>query len=389
MRIAVVHSYYSNRMPSGENIIVDLQVGALRRAGHDVQVISRRQEDVEKSRIYPVVTALRVATNRGPRPVDEIDRFDPDIVHVHNLFPNFGRSWAARYSSRLVTTLHNYRPLCAAATLLRDGESCTLCPERHSASPALRYRCFKGTLAATLPVAVGMRFERDPLLAASARIIAITDDMRSRYAAIGFPEHKIVTVPNFVPAADSPGTHDGDEYGDFWLYVGRISEEKGILPLVREWPNGPRLKVVGTGPLEDDLRRMARPTVELLGQQPPVEVRALMAGARGLFFPSIWPEGLPTVYLEALAAGLPVVAGERSVVGQLVERDSTGIVISGSVADGIEKAGAEFPGLITHCRNVYEKFYTEAAWVRAVQGVYDDVLHAPTETSGGDAAGHP
>ena len=61
---------------------------------------------------------MSVATNRGPYPVDEIDRFDPDIVHVHNLFPNFGRSWASRYSSRLVTTIHNYRPLCAAATLL-------------------------------------------------------------------------------------------------------------------------------------------------------------------------------------------------------------------------------------------------------------------------------
>lgn len=382
MRIAVVHSYYSNRMPSGENVVVDLQVEALRRAGHDVRVISRHQEDVEKSRIYPAVTAIRVATNRGPRPIDEINQFDPDIVHVHNLFPNFGRSWASRYSSRLVTTVHNYRPLCAAATLLRDGESCTLCPERHSALAALKYRCFKGSLVATLPVAVGMRFDRDPLLAAAARIITINDDMRSRYAAMGLPEHKIVTVPNFVPAADSPGTHDGDEHGDFWLFVGRITHEKGILPLVRDWPNGPRLKVVGSGPLHDDLRRMARPTVELLGQRSPTEVRALMAAARGLFFPSIWPEGLPTVYLEALAAGLPVLAGARSIVSQLVERDGTGTVLSGSVADDIERADAEFPGLIAHCRNVYEKFYTEVAWVRATLGVYGDVMAAPRRVSG-------
>ena len=381
MRIAIIHSYYSNRMPSGENVVVDLQVEALRRAGHDVRVISLRQQDVEKSRIYRAATAIRVATNRGPRPTDKIDQFDPDIVHVHNLFPNFGRSWAPQYSSRLVTTLHNYRPLCAAATLLRDGESCTLCPERHSALPALRYRCFKGSRVATLPVAVGMRFDRDPLLAAAARIITINDDMRSRYTAIGLPEHKIVTVPNFAPAAGSPGAHDGDEHGDFWLFVGRITHEKGILPLVRDWPNGPRLKVVGSGPLEDDLRQMARPTVDLLGQRSPTEVAVLMAAARGLFFPSIWPEGLPTVYLEALAAGLPVIAGARSIVGQLVERDGTGIVMSGSVADDIDRADAVLPGLIAHCRNVYEKLYTEAAWVRAVQGVYGEVLAAPPNFS--------
>lgn len=374
MRIAVVHSYYSNRVPSGENVIVDLQVEALRRAGHDVRVISRRQEDVEQSRAYPVVTAIGVATNRGPRPIDEIDQFDPDIVHVHNLFPNFGRSWAARYSSRLVTTVHNYRPLCAAATLLRDGESCTLCPERHSALPAVRHGCFKGSRVATVPVALGMRFERDPLLAAAARVITINDDMRSRYSAMGLSEHKIVTVPNFTSAATAPGTHGGDEHGDFWLFVGRISHEKGILPLVRDWPDGPRLKVLGSGPLDEDLRGMARRNVELLGHRSPTEVRALMAAARGLLFPSIWPEGLPTVYLEALAAGLPVIAGARSIVGQLVERDGTGIVMSGSVADDIERANAEFPGLIAHCRNVYQKFYTEAAWLSAMQDVYGDVL---------------
>jgi glycosyltransferase involved in cell wall biosynthesis len=374
MRIAVVHSYYSNRVPSGENVIVDLQIEALRRAGHDVRVMSRHQEDVERSRAYPAVTAVGVATNRGPRPVDEIDRFDPDIVHVHNLFPNFGRKWAARYSSRLVTTVHNYRPLCAAATLLRDGESCTLCPERHSALPALKHRCFKGSRVATLPVALGMRFDRDPLLAAAARIITINDDMRSRYTAMGLPEHKIVTVPNFTSAATSAGTHRGDEQGDFWLYVGRISHEKGILPLVRDWPNGPRLKVLGAGPLDKELRRIAPPSVELLGHRSPAEVRGLMAAARGLFFPSIWPEGLPTVYLEALAAGLPVIAGARSIVGQLVERDGTGILMSGSVADDISRADAKFPELIAHCRDVYQKFYTEAAWLSAMQGVYGDVL---------------
>jgi glycosyltransferase involved in cell wall biosynthesis len=112
----------------------------------------------------------------------------------------------------------------------------------------------------------------------------------------------------------------------------------------------------------------------VLGQLSPTEVRALMAAARGMFFPSIWPEGLPTVYLEALAAGLPVVAGPRSIVGELVERDGTGVVMSGSVVDDIDRADAEFPGLTSHCREIYEKFYAEAAWVTAIEEVYSDVL---------------
>jgi len=211
-------------------------------------------------------------------------------------------------------------------------------------------------------------------LAAAARIITINDDMRSHYTAVGVPDGKLVTVPNFVPAAGLPGAHGGDEQGDFWLFVGRISDEKGIVPLVRGWPEGARLKVVGSGPLEDVLRRIAPPTVELLGQRPHTEVRALMDAARGLFFPSIWPEGLPTVYLEALAAGLPVVAGPRSIVARLVERDGTGLVMSGSVADDLERADAEFRGQSAHCRAVYETLYTETAWAAAVQRVYADVI---------------
>lgn len=376
LRIAVIHSYYSQRMPSGENVVVDLQVEALRKAGHDVRVVARYQEQEEEARFYPALAALRVATNRGPTPDKEIEEFDPEIIHVHNLFPNFGRTWTERYSSRLVATLHNYRPICSAATLFRDGAPCTLCPDQHSSRPAIRYGCFRASRVATVPVSLGMRFERDPLLASAARIITLNDDMRRYYAEVGVPLSKLVTVPNFVPAAERLGDHRGDERGDFWLFVGRLSDDKGILPLVSAWPDGPRLKVVGSGPLEDDVARAAGPTVELLGQRPYAEVQALLGAARGLFFPSLWPEGLPTIYLEALAAGLPVVAWPPSIVGQLVAQDQTGFVTSGVVTDDIARADAEFPSLSSHCRDVYERRYTETAWVAAAESVYADVVDA-------------
>ena len=76
--------------------------------------------------------------------------------------------------------------------------------------------------------------------------------MRSHYAAVGVPEDKIVTVPNFVHVADASGKHAGDERGDFWIFVGRLTHDKGIVALVHDWPAGPRLKVVGSGPLESE-----------------------------------------------------------------------------------------------------------------------------------------
>lgn len=367
LRVAVVHSYYSSRVPSGENVVVDLQVGALRRAGHDVRVVARRTDELEQSRLFPLAAGLRVASGRGFSPVAELDAFEPDVVHVHNLFPNFGRTWVRRYGPRLVTTLHNYRPICPAATMYRDGRPCSLCPDGGSARPSVTHACYKDSRLQTVPVALGTHFARDPLLASASRVVTLNDDMLARYASYGVPNERLVTVPNFVPSGP---TGDPVAVGDHWLFVGRLCEEKGIVPLVRNWPVGPRLLVVGTGPLEDEVRRASGPSVELLGQRGNAEVRDLLRRARGLFFPSVWPEGLPTVYLEALASGTPVVASAQSIVGSLVTQEGTGFVASGSVAADLARAEAEFPGLRAACRSAFESRYTEAAWVAAIERVY-------------------
>jgi glycosyltransferase involved in cell wall biosynthesis len=370
MKVAVVHGYYSSRVPSGENVVVDLQADALRRAGHDVEVFAIGQDEVEHGRGYVLGAAWRAATGRGPAP--ELGRFEPDVVHVHNLFPNFGRRWTSEYADRLVATLHNYRPMCPAATLFRDGHDCTECPDGLNARPSVRHACYKDSRLASVPVAIGTRFAEDPLLTAASRLVALNDGMAERYAAVGVPRGKLVTVPNFVP---DPGVAPAaGAVRSHWLYVGRLTPEKGILPLVRQWPAGQPLRVVGSGPLEEDVRRAAaaRPEIELLGMVDHSLVLELLAGARGLVFPSLWPEGLPTVYLEALAAGTPVLASRESVVGRLVAEQGTGMVVT----DGWPAALASFADAPTsgeHCRRVFEEHYTESAWLSRIEEVYSEV----------------
>jgi glycosyltransferase involved in cell wall biosynthesis len=367
MRVAVVHGYYSSRVPSGENVVVDLQVAALRRAGHDVEVFAIRQDEAEQSRGYVVGAAWRAATGRGPAP--DLDRFAPDVVHVHNLFPNFGRRWTGQYDDRLVATLHNYRPICPAATLFRDGHDCAECPDAGNARPAVQHACYRDSRLATVPVALGTRFADDPLLRSATRLVVLNDDMAERYAAVGVPRDKLVTVPNFVP---DPAAPDGaPAQRNHWLYVGRLAEEKGILPLVERWPAGHRLLDVGAGPLEQPVRRAAldRPEIDLLGMVGHDEVLRLLAGAHGLVFPSLWPEGLPTVYLEALAAGTPVLASPESVVGRLVAEQGTGVVVAGDWAAALADVEAR-PELGARCRAVFEEHYTERAWLARIETVY-------------------
>jgi glycosyltransferase involved in cell wall biosynthesis len=372
LRIAVVHSFYSSRQPSGENVVVNLQVEALKRAGHEVLLIDRSTDELEQSATYPIRAGLRAATGRGDSPLAEIQTHRPDVVHIHNLFPNLGRRWVQQLDVPLVTTLHNYRPICPAGTLLRDGVTCTLCPDTEHARHAVIHACFKDSRAQTLPVALGTRFADDPVLRRADRIITLNNDMQATYAGYGVPADLLVTVPNFVlPQAELAGRR-----GENWLFVGRLSYEKGIIELLNHWPDDRRLLIVGTGPQAEEAQALAGPNVTFLGQLPHAEVAALMAASRALVFPSLWPEGLPTVYLEALAAGLPVLAWPQSIVGTLVARDATGLVTSGDLAADLAHADREFPTLADHCREVFERLYSEHAWVTAMTDVYRSVVAA-------------
>ena len=91
MKVAIVHSFYSTRAAGGgeNNAVVD-EVEALRRRGHRVLLIDQSTDVRERARLYPFEAAITVATGVGRSPLKALKHFEPDVVHVHNLFPNYG-----------------------------------------------------------------------------------------------------------------------------------------------------------------------------------------------------------------------------------------------------------------------------------------------------------
>lgn len=361
-----MHSYYSDGKPSGENVMVDAAAAALRRAGHAVDLVGRRTDHLNGRAGYTAMAALGTVTGIGPSPVGELWATDVDVVHVHNLFPNFGRAWLRTLSKPLVVTLHNYRPLCAAATLFRAGATCTAC--LRNPLPGLRHGCYRGSRMATLPLTLGQRTLRRDLLGRADRLIVLSDVQRDVYVRAGVDERKLVVVPNFVPDELDRGSGAG---GVDWVFAGRLDNAKGIIELVARWPRELRLTVFGAGPLLANAKELARGKhIIFAGHLPREAVTAAVHNARGLVFPSRWPDPFGLAYAEAMAAGTPVLARRPAAAAQFVHQHGTGMAVDEITVDAIRAAHELFPSLRTACRAAYVTHYREPDHVAALTEVY-------------------
>ncbi|WP_171027478.1 glycosyltransferase family 4 protein [Pseudarthrobacter sp. NamE2] len=373
MKVALVHSYYSSRQPSGENVVVDAQAAALRAHGVDVRVVAARTDDLEKRTGYKLASAVNVSLGRGLSPIEELQRFGPDVVHVHNLFPNWGTSWLTDWRGPMVTTVHNFRPVCAAGTLFLDGKVCTRCPDSSSLK-AVTNACYRESKIASVPLAIRNRkgVAGDRLLSRADRVILLSPRAQHMYHSFGLPPDKTEIIPNFV--SDS-GFQPWMQPGVDWVYVGRLTAEKGITKLLRHWPDNVNLRVYGDGPLRQEVEALSRSNVRYLGQISHNEVPRVLAESRGLVFPSEWAEGLPMIYAEALASGRLVVAKSGNSAADDISLHNVGQVFHswndiGAALEHVCNREAEI-GL--RARAHFESSYSRHIWLAKTMDLYRSV----------------
>jgi glycosyltransferase involved in cell wall biosynthesis len=165
--------------------------------------------------------------------------------------------------------------------------------------------------------------------------ISLTDFARNKFLEEGFAPERIVTKGNFVDPDPGPGTGKGD----FVLFAGRLTREKGIETLLCAWKRlkpSCVLKIVGEGPLSETLRASTQhlPNIEWLGVRPSSEVSDLMGAAKLLVFPSEWYETFGRVAIESFAKGTPVIASRIGAIAEVVDDLSNGLLFEpGNAAD--------------------------------------------------------
>jgi glycosyltransferase involved in cell wall biosynthesis len=206
--------------------------------------------------------------------------------------------------------------------------------------------------------------------------IAPSEFARSKFVEGGLPADRIVVKPNFV--SPDPGVGTGS--GEYALFAGRLSEEKGIWAMTSAWLELSQIPLVvaGDGPMSG----MAWPRgVSWVGGQTREEVLSLMQRARVLIVPSVWHETGPLTVIEAFACGLPVIASDLGSIAERVTHERTGLLFNaGDAADLARKVrwAFEHPEAIdsmrVEARREFEEKYTAEHNYEMLMAIYKTAI---------------
>ena len=397
LRILSVYNRYLNR--GGEDEVFESEASLLEQNGCEVMRLTEQVRDPNDMKISEkAILALNTIWSRKWFLAIQnlLRRERPSVVHIHNWFPLFSPAIyyaAQRTGTPVVQTLHNYRLLCPNSLFYCNGGICEDCLVSGSPLPGVFKGCYRESYAQTMVLASMLTIHR--LLRTWDRkvdvYIALTHFGRNKFIEGGIPKEKIVVKPNFV----YPDPKMLETKGDYALFLGRLSVEKGVKTLLDAWKKIPDfpLKVVGDGIYRSELHEMAQrgdlSNVELVGLLPHAEGMQRLQDARFLIMPSVWYEPFGLSIIEAFACGKPVVASRLGGMPEIIEDGKTGLLFEPGNPDDL---AAKVRWLIDHedaaaqmgkaARAEFEAKYTAEKNYEMLMDIYEMAIKIHGERNG-------
>lgn len=305
-------------------------------------------------------------------PLRQLRGREVSIIHAHFAIEGvYALKLANRLRVPLVVTLHGFDVSMRRGALLRSMK----------------------------PAWVNFALFETRLKKSRAQFIAVSEHVRRAAVDRGYPDSQIRTMPIGIPLEAAIVREPRNQF----LHVGRLVEKKGTSTLLRsfarvvpetDW----QLKIVGDGPLRKDLEALSRELaiesrVDFLGAQSPESVRRLMETSGVLVVPSRTAksgdqEGLPTVILEALALGVPVLATKHAGIPEVVVDRQNGWLVDEGDEAGLAAALLEvarmnandLQGFSPRARASVETSHSLETQTAKLEDLYDELIEGAQGT---------
>ena len=384
MKILLIHSYYQLR--GGEDAVFEQEYALLKKE-HDVQKISFQNKGGLKGALQFGFSAWNISASQRVRAA--IKECAPDIVHIHNWHfasgPIIIRT-AKKMGIPVVMTLHNYRLLCPSATLLENGKIFLASLQTKFPWQAVKKKVYRNSLLLTFWLAFVIWFHK--LIGTWQlvdRYIALTGSGRSVFvdSNIHISADRIVVKPNFV----EPPYFYSEHKEDYFVFVGRLSEEKGIRLLLSAFKKSNyRLKILGDGPLAYEVIEACShaKNIEWLGHLKKHDVIQTIKKSTALIFPSIWFETFGLVLVESLALGTPLIAANIGSASEIVKDAINGLHFEAGNSDSLleklqywhQLSNSEKETYSLNARHSYISLYTPEQNLKQLTDIYQSLIVA-------------
>lgn len=319
-----------------------------------------------------------------------LEEYQPDIIHAHNIYGRLTTSVLDLLKKKnipVVMTLHDYKLVCPNYKLMYGNRICEDCQGRHFYH-AVKNRCHKNSLAASGIYAFESWFNRffNKYRYNVSFFISPSWFLRNKLVEFGWSEDQVVYIPNYIISQDFEPNYNA---GNYLLYIGRLSSEKGIATLIQAFKQVAdreiQLKVVGEGPERQCLEEAAKEDdrIEFTGYLSGEELRDATRSARAVVIPSEWYENAPISILEAFAYGKPVIGARIGGIPEMIDDGKNGFLFESGNADDLSEkiqkflvlSDDEFADMGKAARLKAEEKYNPETHYEKLVDLYEKAIH--------------
>lgn len=406
MRIIYLNNYYYIR--GGSERIFFGEIDLMKKHGHEVAGYARKHlmnVPAKYETLFPpdIVTDKIGFSLETVRTVKEIfyslstrdgleklvSAFKPDIAHVHNIYGRLTTSVLDLLTQKkvpIVMTLHDYKLACPSYRFMHKGRVCEACIQDRFYMSVLK-RCHKGSYAASGVIALESYINKwlEKYRKNIQLFIAPSCFMKDKILESRWPAQQIKHIPNFLNTSEFNPQYTP---GRYFLYLGRLSEEKGIDTLVRAFlvlnQNKIGLTIVGEGPMRTDLERLSNgnPAIKITGYLSGDQLRNITRNALSIVVPSVYYENAPISLLEAMAYGKPVIGAAIGGIPEMIQDGENGYLFESGNCDALKIVLERFAKLPPDkieamgraARKKVENINSEESHYHNLMKIYQEVL---------------